>query len=513
MQGDTSDQAPLCVVWVIEGGRSRSDVAALQAVARAVSEAGAQVKIVRHGLGRLSTLQVQRAVRQAKPNVLVSTGVTSTRHLRRLAMRLGCPLVCYYWPSAALIDVHQRSRSTAAQRQSAQLAGGSQRAVLGSEWQRAELLASLRHSGGRSPLAASRMHVLPPLFDDALFAAAAALTPPGARETVARETAASLGVYGAIPADLAAAAAPLKLVSLDGTPASGGHAVREVQQLQTCAGVLVIVHDDHEAREAARRIQVALILGKPVLLCGFGKSGDELPGELQALSFPATLLRTARPSELLQSLGRFCQELGPPPGQVNAPRAPTSEPQPLARLRQVLHPTRVLAEHVALLFEVAAEGAAARAVPSLGERARALSLRLWRRPKTLILRYPKVVAELRGPDLRKLITIDSLERQLQTLLRAGYKPQPLSAMAATAPGTRRTRRGERHLAVTFDGPDSGVTELLAPLLGRLGIPYTILAADAEPAPPHAIRLSEISSLGRRGTFDAQRFWLQLAQSP
>jgi hypothetical protein len=510
MLGDTSDQAPLCVVWVIEGGRSRSDVAALQAVARAVGEAGARVKIVRHGLGRLSTLQVQRAVRQAKPNVLVSTGVTSTRHLRRLAMQLSCPLVCYYWPSAALIDVHQRSRSTSAQRQSAQLAGGSQRAVLGSEWQRAALLASLRNGGGHSPLAASRMHVLPPLFDDALFAADAAEAPPAARENVDRETA--LGVYGAIPADLAAAAAPLKIVSLDGTPATGGHSLREVHRLQTCAGVLVLVHDDHEAREAARRIQVALILGKPVLLCGFGVRGDELPGELQALSFPATLLRTARPSELLQSLGPFCQELGSPPGQASAPRAPAPEPQPLARLRQALHPTRVLAEHVALLFEVAAEGAATRAVPSLGERARALGLRLWRRPKTLILRYPKVVAELRGPDLSKLITVESLERQLQTLLRAGYKPQPLSAMAATAPGTWRTRRGARDLAVTFDGQEPGVTELLAPLLGRLGIPYTILAADAEPAPPHAIRLSELSSLGRRGTFDAQRFWLQLAQS-
>lgn len=512
MHGDAIGQAPLRMVWVIEGGRSHTDVVALRAVARALTEAGVQVKLVRHGLGRLSTLQVQRAVREAQPDVLISTGVTSTRHLRRLAMRLGCPLVCYYWPSAALLDVHRHSRSKTASRDDARLSGGPQRAVLGSQWQRDELLTLLRRGGGRSPLPASRLHVLPALFDDALFGPDltdhASVQPGNAPAHGEPPAGFQLGVFGALPAGLAEQAAPFVIVPLDGGPAHRTQPTRGAAHLRACTGVLIVVHDSHEAQEAARHCQLALILGKPVLLCGFGKPGDEVPGELAALSLPTTILRTAKPADLPTALRSFCQALPALSAAAKTGHSVADEPALLAHLRQTLRPAHVLAEHVALLFEIAAEGAASRAAPSLGQRARALGLRLWRRPPLLALHYPRVVSELRGRDLAALITLESLERQLQTLLRAGYKPQPLSAVG---PGAARKLRSPRNFVVIFDGEHPDANNLAAPLLARLGIPFAVLSSDAE-IPQKRIRLSELSSLGRRGAFDAHRFWLQIAQS-
>ncbi len=515
MQGEKAGHPPRRVVFVIEGGRSRDDVAALQAVARAVAKAGAQVKLVRHGLGKLSTLQVGRAVRRAKPDLLIVTGATSTRHLQSLAARLGCPLVAYYWPSAAVVDIHRRPRR-ASQRPGPPARERTmplpQRAVLGSEQQRRELLALLPHTGRRATLSASGMHILPPLLDPLLFAvdeptrAAAAAVP-------------RLGVYGAMATQLPAWAAPAEVVLLDGTPAhrlTASEATTEAQRLLTCTGVLVLVHSDREAREAARHVVSALLLGKPVLLCGYGERGHDLPGVLAALALPEEILRAAPRDELARELPRFTQQL------LSATTAPSPAPidARLQALRQTLQPSRVLAEHVALILELAdlaAQDAASATRPTLGQHARALGLRLFRRPPLLALRYPRVVAELRGRDLSRLITLETLERQLQTLLQAGY--QPVSPTVFASHSKSVLRRGQRFLSVTFaDGPiiDTSPAPTVEPariaaLLARLGIPSPGLTPADAPAALQPICLSEQSSRGPRGRFDAHRLWLTLAQ--
>lgn len=520
MQGEKAGHPPRRVVFVIEGGRSRDDVAALHAVARAVAEAGAQVKLVRHGLGKLSTLQVGRAVRRAKPDLLIVTGATSTRHLQSLAARLGCPLVAYYWPSAAVIDIHRRPRR-ASQRPGPPARERAmplpQRAVLGSEQQRRELLALLPHTGRRATLSASGMHILPPLLDPILFAA----------DEPTRAIAAAvprLGVYGAVATQLPAWAAPAEVVLLDGTPAhlrptaseATTEATTEAQRLLTCTGVLVLVHSDREAREAARHVVSALVLGKPVLLCGYGERGHDLPGVLAALALPAEILRAAPRDELARELPRFTQQL------LSATTAPSPAPidARLQALRQTLQPSRVLAEHVALILELAdlaAQDAADATRPTLGQHAQALGLRLFRRPALLCLRYPRVVAELRGRDLSRLITLETLERQLQTLLQAGY--QPVSPTVFASHSKPVLRRGQRFLTVTFaDGPipDASPAPAVEPariaaLLARLGIPSPELTPADAPAALRPICLSEQSSLGPRGRFDAHRLWLTLAQ--
>jgi len=516
MQGEKAGHPPRRVVFVIEGGRSRDDVAALQAVARAVAEAGAQVKLVRHGLGKLSTLQVGRAVRRAKPDLLIVTGASSTRHLQSLAARLGCPLVAYYWPSAAVVDIHRRPRR-ASQRPGPPARERAmplpQRAVLGSEQQRRELLALLPHTGRRATLSASGMHILPPLLDPILFAA-------DEPTRAAAATAPRLGVYGAMATQLAAWAAPAEVVLLDGTPAhhrpAASEATTEAQRLLTCSGVLVLVHSDREAREAARHVVSALLLGKPVLLCGYGERGRDLPGVLAALALPEEILRAAPRDELARELPRFTQQL------QSATMAPSPAPidARLQALRQTLQPSRVLAEHVALILELAdlaAQDATSTTRPTLGQHARALGLRLFRRPALLCLRYPRVVDELRGRDLSQLITLDTLERQLQTLLQAGYQPVSPTVFASLSKPV--LRRGQRFLTVTFaDGPIADASPAptveparIAALLARLGIPSPGLTPADAPAALRPICLSELSSLGPRGRFDAHRLWLTLAQ--
>lgn len=486
MQAHATDGERLRIALVLEGGRSSTDAAALSAVAQALEQSGAEVRLIRHGLGRLSTLQVQRAVQQARPQIVVTTGVTSTRHLRRLAARLGCPLVCYFWPSATVIDPHRRPRSKPAAPGNAPGDGrqpvAMQRAVVSSEQQRADLLQALTAEPHPPRLSPTRIHVLPPLLDAAIFESASALAPtqarPSAAATVATASGLSLGVYGVTPAVAGALPAEVQAVALDGAPVTRSADASEALLLARCAGLLVVVHDAHDARDAVRRIAVALVLGKPVLLAGFGQTGCELPRELQSLGLPPSLLRAVATSELTAALPRFCAGLSP---QAVHPAAEQAEVRAsLHRLREALHPTQVLAEHVALLFEVADSAAASTPAapdipapksPSLAQHARALSLRFSRRPQRLILRYQAVVAELRGLDSGALITPDTLAQQLQTLLDAGYQPQPLSALTTDGKTTARS------LAVTFDGGHAGVATLAAPLLQRLRIPFTVFVAS------------------------------------
>src|SRR5689334_7383483 len=98
------------IVFVIEGGRSRADVAALSAVAAAVERAGAQVTVLRHGLGRLSASGVRRGIRQNEPDVVVTTGASSTRDAEGLRLWRDFAVVCYYWPAGPVEDIHRRPR-------------------------------------------------------------------------------------------------------------------------------------------------------------------------------------------------------------------------------------------------------------------------------------------------------------------------------------------------------------------------------------------------------------------
>lgn len=480
MRAVGTDGDQLHVALVLEGGRSRADAADLAAVAQALEQSGVTVHVIRHGLGRLSALQVQRAVLRAQPQVLITTGVTSSRHLRRVATRLGCPLVCYFWPNAPVVDPHRRPAKRPAEPTSQEQAVADvetvalQHAVFGSQQQRTELIRSRATDATAPHLLSARMHVLPPLLDVAIFAPPAVERngPPSAPRSEL-----TLGVYGATPPALRTLSPGLQVISLDGAPTRQSADASEAQRLSACDGLVVVVHDAQDAREAARRSAVALVLGKPTLLVGFGPSGREIPSEIQSLDPSPALLRAVSEDELPQELPRFCVQLR---AQVGS-SAPASADQHAARhrLREALHPTQVLAEHVALIFEIAALARApirdqpASKPPSLTLHAKALGLRFSRQPQQLIVRYQAVVSELRGFDPDALISVQTLEKQLQTLLAAGYHPVPLSALAAP---NQSARTPVRRMAVTFDGGHAGVALLAAPLLQRLRIPFTVFVA-------------------------------------
>ena len=480
MRAVGTDGDRLHVALVLEGGRSRADAADLAAVAQALEQSGVTVHVIRHGLGRLSALQVQRAVQRVQPQVLITTGVTSSRHLRRIATRLGCPLVCYFWPSASVVDPHRRPAKRSPEPLSQEQAEAEvesvalQHAVFGSQQQRAELLQARATDPSSPRLLAARMHVLPPLLDVAIFA-----PPQGERSGTpsAPRSELTLGVYGATPPALRTLSPGLQVISLDGAPTRQSADASEAQRLSACDGLVVIVHDALDAREAARRSAVALVLGKPTLLVGFGASRREVPAEIQSLDPSPALLRAVSEEELPQELPRFCAQLRAQAGSS----VPASADQPAAqhRLREALHPAQVLAEHVALIFEIAALASApirdqpVSKPPSLSLHAKALGLRFSRQPQQMIVRYQAVVSELRGFDPDALISIQTLEKQLQTLLAAGYQAVPLSALAAM---DRSAPQPVRRMAVTFDGGHAGVALLAAPLLGRLRIPFTVFVA-------------------------------------
>lgn len=490
------------ILFVVEGARSRGDVSALSAIAKAVEQAGAHVQVIRHGLGRLSTLQVARAARQAAPQLIVTTGLTSTRDLRRVAYRLGCPLVCYFWPSAPPVELHRRpshdaTRPPAPPSTGALLSMLPSRAVVGSQKQRVDLLHRLKDSHGRPLLSPHRVHLLPPLLDEAIFASSwfPSLTRSGkpampvaagglpSPVNVADSAVRTIALFGTSPSPLPAIPG-LTYAHVDGAPVSQSADVSEAVRLSGCAGLLILVHDAADAREATRRILVALVLGRPVLLVGFADHSDDgqpIPIELSELPGGSSpLLRAASFAELPSVLPAWLGDLAPPPAagagvsvasDAGRDRAARSAEQDaaLAALRRSLHPAQALSEHVALLFEALTEASPPRAL-TLRERAAALGGRLSRRPVAPVLRYGQVVAELRGFDLRSVVAIDTLERQLTTLLSAGYKPVSLATHALAAGATGPC------FAVTFDGGHRGVADHAAPLLSRLGIPFTVFVA-------------------------------------
>ena len=140
------------------------------------------------------------------------------------------------------------------------------------------------------------------------------------------------------------------------------------------------------------------------------------------------------------------------------------------------------------LADLAAQDAASTTRPTLGQHARAPGLRLFRRPDLLCLRYPRVVAELRGRDLSGLITLETLERQLQTLLQAGYQPVSPSVFAGLSKPV--LRRGQRFLTGPFPTgrlPMPALRQRLSrpvsqPCLRGWASPPELTPADAPPAP-------------------------------
>lgn len=326
------------IVFVIEGGRSRDDLWALTAVAQAAEQAGAAVSVLRHGLGRLSAGAVRRAIRKEAPHLVVTTGATSTRDAKRLSFWQRFNLVCYYWPAGPVEDIHKKGRHSAGQKPAlappsldAQKRPPPDHAVVTSPLQKQALLRYL----GDVPV---DVHILPPLLDEALLGAWAA------QRTAVADGILRLGVYGGHGRELPPLAG-CHYVDLDAaqariSPRRGGPG-----PLIECDGVLMLGCDAIEEREAPRRCATALALGKPVLASGFGASGNELPLSLPELGIDAQgPLRLAKEAELQAALQRFVADLG------SLSRLAAHEAE------SALAPAKVLGQHVALLFALAAKG-------------------------------------------------------------------------------------------------------------------------------------------------------------
>lgn len=105
---DSSRPGAVRVAFVLEGGRSREDHAALLQIAAALGQEGAETTILHHGLGRLARLQLRQRLRRLRPGLIVVTGASSTRDVRTVATMLGCPLVCYSWPEGPVHNIHDK---------------------------------------------------------------------------------------------------------------------------------------------------------------------------------------------------------------------------------------------------------------------------------------------------------------------------------------------------------------------------------------------------------------------
>lgn len=342
------------IVFVIEGGRSRHDLLALDAVATAAERAGATVTVLRHGLGRLSTRAVQRAIRERAPEVIITTGATSTRDTEKAAKAARCPLICYYWPAGAVEDIHRKSRPGHRPRRPAKAVAPTL-AVVGSPLHRDALLHYLTGAHGQPLLHAEQVAIVPPWVEVAVRKAEPVSSHGPESEPL------ELGVYGGHGAKLPKVKG-CRYVELDAplaampARAAAAHDSPELSRLRSCAAVLMLGGDTTDEREAPRRCATALLLGKPVLASGFGASGREPPLVLPEPEGGPGLaasgaLQTAAPEELEAALGRWLDE----------------HQQQLLRdehysLGIDLHPElsaeAILKQHLALIWKAAGEGVA-----------------------------------------------------------------------------------------------------------------------------------------------------------
>jgi hypothetical protein len=324
------------IVFVIEGGRSRADVAAIQAVATAVERAGAVVKVVRHGLGRVSARAVRRAIAEQSPDVVVTTGATSNRDADGLRGRRGFAVVCYYWPAGPIEDIHRRPRHRSQAPVRPARVSVPTHAVLASD-----LHASALHSFLGGAAAGVEVQILPPLVDENALTEAVSPSPSHDPPLI--------GVYGGQGQKLPTSAA-YRLLDLDTGPAalltSADAAPSELARLRECDAVLLCSCGTAEAREAPRRCATALLLGKPVLVTGFGESGEALPLSIAELPLESEgALRKASAEQLPDELSRWAAEL-----HGLARRAPIG-------LREALSFDHVLDQHKTLLLRIAEQRA------------------------------------------------------------------------------------------------------------------------------------------------------------
>lgn len=156
------------MAFVLEGGRSREDHAAILQVAAALAGEGAETPILHHGLGRLAILRLRQSLRRLRPGLIVVTGASSTRDVRAVATVLGCPLVCYSWPDGPVHNIHDKHDRLHGSTEALPLSPAAAprrprvlptRVVVASTAQQREVQRYFSH--GKSVLAPDRVHVLP----------------------------------------------------------------------------------------------------------------------------------------------------------------------------------------------------------------------------------------------------------------------------------------------------------------------------------------------------------------
>jgi peptidoglycan/xylan/chitin deacetylase (PgdA/CDA1 family) len=153
-------------------------------VAQALLAEGAVTQLLHHGLGRLAVLRLRRALYRLRPDLIVVTGASSTRDVRRVATMVGCPLVCYSWPDGPVYNVHDKRDRAHASTELVRQAGTAPpkpralptRVVVASAAQRQQVQSYFAH--GESVLAPERVHVLPLLPEPPPLSRGGALTPP-----------------------------------------------------------------------------------------------------------------------------------------------------------------------------------------------------------------------------------------------------------------------------------------------------------------------------------------------
>lgn len=320
------------IVFVIEGGRSRADVAALQAVATAAEAAGATVSVVRHGLGRLSARTARLAIGKQKPDVVVTSGASSTRDVEKLTTARGIALVCDYWPAGPIEDIHRRPRHKSQTKKRLPRVAIPTHALVGSRLHEAALRRYLGTSFEKL-----EVHVLPPLLDETVLAGSAEPS----------ESARRIGVYGGHGQELPTAA-PYQYIDLDIAPGSTtswlAETRAELARLRECDAVLLLSCGTADEREAPRRCATALLSHKPVLACGFGDDGESLPLSLSdGRSEMGGMLRTVNKSQLATAVAQLATDLS------SLTRAASAE------VVKVLTPQKVIDEHVRLLLQIARE--------------------------------------------------------------------------------------------------------------------------------------------------------------
>lgn len=135
-------------------------------------------------------------------------------------------------------------------------------------------------------------------------------------------------------------------------------------------------------------------------------------------------------------------------------------------------PSAVLLQHIAeLLGELLGEQTHRTIGSSLLRASAARVLPLLTRPRAVSLAYHQVVADLRGPDLQLVVGATTFERQLRALLSRGYRP--LTQVEQARELLQRAVSASPSFAVSFDDGYLDTLEVAAPILRRLGVPFTV----------------------------------------